>query len=86
MHSITNIFKRDVPQNNLRDIRESEGLSQLDLAALADVSIDTISDAENHTRQLKRKTQFKIVNGLNANPNKIDRSRRYELKDVFPNG
>jgi transcriptional regulator with XRE-family HTH domain len=76
---------RPAPENNLRDVRESEGLSQSELARLARVSVTTISEAENRTRAIGKRSRKKIINGLNANPNKVDRNTRYQHSDVFPN-
>jgi transcriptional regulator with XRE-family HTH domain len=74
----------DATENNLRAIRESEGLSQGDLSALSNVSIDTISDAENGRRPLSQRLRQKIANGLNANPNKVSADHRYTVDEVFP--
>lgn len=80
---------QSVPENRLREIREYEGLSQAELAALADVSIDTISDAENRRRRVSKRIQNKLVHGLNGNPRKHQcpgSDQLYQRKDVFPNG
>jgi transcriptional regulator with XRE-family HTH domain len=70
------------PANELRRIRKVEGLKITELAALAGVSTKTIQVLEYRTRGVSSETKHKIVNGLNARPN---RQREYGFKHVFPN-
>lgn len=74
------------PKNRLREFREHEGLTQPELARLADVSVGTVSDAENGRGPLKKVTQNKLVNGLSVNSKKRDKTHTYSWEEVFPNG
>lgn len=85
LKSVNKQVKKLATENNLRQFRESEGLSQTELARLARVSVDTIGDAENKTRAIGSRSRKKIVNGFNANPNKVDKNHHYKHVDIFPN-
>ncbi|MDQ5823380.1 MAG: helix-turn-helix transcriptional regulator [Chloroflexota bacterium] len=75
----------DIPKNRLRELRETEGLSQSELAQQAGVSADTIGDAENSRRRISNRVKNKIVRGLNVTA-KSNSGTSYTLRDVFPNG
>ncbi len=69
--------------NLLHSVRAGEGLSRAELARLARVSEKTLGYIENGTRKPREHTLYRIVNGLNQNPN---RTRRFAFEDVFPTG
>lgn len=67
--------------NRLRKVRLAEGLSKAELARLAGISAQTITNIENSNHSARPETKHKIVNGLNRNPDKI---KTYAVEDVFP--
>jgi len=68
--------------NNLRTVREKEGLTLVELGNLSAVSLKTIYILESGLRDTKQVTKYRILNGLNKNPN---RTCNYRFEDVFPN-
>jgi len=70
-----------VPRNNLKRIREQEGLPISALSRLADVSEKTIRYLEKHDKDSRQLTKQKIVNGLNKN---YSRTKEYTFEEVFP--
>jgi transcriptional regulator with XRE-family HTH domain len=71
-----------VPENNLRRIREKEGLRVTELAALAKVSTKTIDRIEERKKPVSHITKSKVVKALNKNEDKL---QLYKYVDVFPN-
>jgi DNA-binding XRE family transcriptional regulator len=71
---------RTMARNNLKIIREMEGLTKVTLAILANLSTKTISRIEEG-RHCPPVTQGKIVKALNRVPDKL---RDYSLEDIFP--
>jgi len=69
-----------VPENNLKEIREQEGLAISALSRFAGVSEKTIRYLENLKKDSRKLTKQKIVNGLNKNPN---RTKEYTYMEVF---
>ena len=63
--------------SELRTIRQSEGLTQPQLAVAAGVSVRTLERAEN-TTDIKTVTANKILIGLNA----LARENKYSLADL----
>ncbi len=70
-------------RNNLRILRQQEGLSISELSRLSTVSEKTIRLLERHYTNSRPETKYKIVNGLNKN---IDKLKEYTIDEVFPNG
>jgi transcriptional regulator with XRE-family HTH domain len=69
------------PPNNLRQIRESEGLKITDLAELANVSTRTITRIEYRNPNVTATMKNRVLIGLNVHPK---RKREYTLQDMFP--
>jgi len=65
-------------KNGLRAIRVMEGLTKVDLARLANISVSTITNIEDKNHVATEVTMQRIVNGLNAHSNKS-----YDVKQVF---
>ena len=70
-----------VLKNNLRQIREKEGLRVTELAVLAKVSTKSIDRIEDSKKKVSPITKSKVVKGLNINPDKL---QIYRYIDVFP--
>lgn len=66
-------------KNNLKKIREHEGISISELSRLAEVSPPTIRKIETGG-EATIVTKNKIVNGLNRSPKK---TKSYTYKEVF---
>jgi DNA-binding transcriptional regulator YiaG len=66
----------------LRNIREAEGLSRAELSRLAQVSEATIQRAEKGMN-VSRLTMNRLLNAFNSRPG---RQRAYRLADLFPDG
>jgi transcriptional regulator with XRE-family HTH domain len=56
----------------LRELRESNALSQRDLARLARVSVNTILDLEKSRRRPRPSTRRKLAKALKVLPRDID--------------
>jgi len=70
-------------QNNLQEIRITEGLAITALAALGDVNERTIRRIEGgSSKSATPVTKHKILNGLNRH---LNRKKDYTFKDLFPN-
>ncbi len=68
--------------NNLRDVRESEGISLTKLAEESAISDKTIRKIETRKLSKARKTtKARILKGLNKLTEK-----RYAYEDIFPKG
>jgi transcriptional regulator with XRE-family HTH domain len=67
--------------NRLAEIRNTEGLSQSELAKLANLNSRTISRVESGRRNVAPTTKGKIIKGLNKYQDKL---REYTLDYVFP--
>lgn len=74
--------KEEINPNNLREIREREGLKKAQLARLADVSTRIITEIEEFRIASTPETKNKIVNGLNRNPEK---TKEWRYEEVFSN-
>lgn len=70
-------------RQGLRKVRVYEGLTQTELNSLSDVSVSTISAAENGGLPSER-IQFDLLHAINTNPKKRDSSHSYVLADLFP--
>lgn len=68
-------------RNRVKDVRETEGLSQSQLANFSGVSEKTISRLESAKRSFTEVTKHKVVNGFNRNK---DRLKLYSYTEVFP--
>jgi transcriptional regulator with XRE-family HTH domain len=66
-------------KNNLRNVLDNEGISQIDLARACNVSNGTINKVYNQRRTPSPKTMSKILKGLNRLA-----ENEYVLKDIFP--
>lgn len=55
---------KTLEKNRLREFRLSKGLTQVELAATAEVSLSTISWLENDTRNVSRRKKIKIASAL----------------------
>jgi len=66
--------------NKLREIREGEGLTLIELDRLSGVSEKTIRYIENGEKPGKKVTKQKIINGLNSNPRN---KKNIKYEDVF---
>jgi len=73
--------KKKHPSNNLKSIREQEGLSITALSKLADVSTKVISETERSMREPRPEIKYKIINALNEK----NGFEKYSFKDIFPN-
>lgn len=69
--------------SNLKDIRESGGLSLAQLSRYSNVSTTTIHHIENRKKSSTKVTKSKILKGLNKHP---DNKKEYTYEEVFPNG
>lgn len=69
--------------NNLKRIREKEGLTIAELVELSKVSRTTIKNLEMERINSKPETKQKIVNALNNNPDKAQK-QDHKLEDIFP--
>lgn len=67
--------------NNLKQIRQSEGISKAELARLAKISERTISRIESDMMTGTIETKYRIVKGINSLP---DRLKEYTFDDIFP--
>ncbi|MFX1487470.1 MAG: helix-turn-helix transcriptional regulator [Promethearchaeota archaeon] len=66
--------------NKLREVREREGLTLIELDRLSGVSEKTIRYIENGKKPGKRVTKQKIINGLNSNPRN---KKKIKYEDIF---
>jgi transcriptional regulator with XRE-family HTH domain len=57
---------------NLRDLRESRGLSQRDLARLAEVDVTTVNAIETGKRKPFPTTRRKLARALRVRPEAIE--------------
>ena len=58
-------------KNNIKSIREKQGLPQIELSAKADVSLTTLSRLENGWIKLTDDVAAKLATALGVSPNKI---------------
>lgn len=62
-------------KSHLREIRLSKGLTQVELAAAAEVGLSTISWLENGTRKVSRRKKIKVAAALGT-----------DVEQIFPSG
>lgn len=77
-HGLPVMPEKRAPESNLRDLRESLGLTQVDVARLSGVSAATVRGIESRSRSVSRVTKFRILNGLKK------KQPAFSLRDIFP--
>jgi transcriptional regulator with XRE-family HTH domain len=70
--------EKHAPVSNLRPLRESMGLTQIDVVRLCGVSPATVRGIESRSRSVSRVTKFRILNGLKK------KLPTLTLRDLFP--
>ncbi len=70
---------------NLRNTRNATKMSQEELAELADISVDTISNIERRKFLPSLLTLVKLCNALNVTPNDILRDTLYNKDNTRKN-
>jgi len=73
---------RALDENKLDEFMKEEGLSNSELARLADLSERTISNVRNNKGPFSDITKNRIIKGLNQNPSKL---HDYTLEYIFLN-
>lgn len=68
-------------ENNLKKIRQEEGITPTQLARVSKISDKTIRNIENRRIEGKIETKSSIIKGLNSIV-----TNSYQYKDIFPHG
>jgi transcriptional regulator with XRE-family HTH domain len=74
------ITRRSLAENNLKEILDSEGKSQVELANAAGISDGTLNKIFNG----KITPSIKILNKILTGLNKISEKKQYKFSEVFP--
>lgn len=73
------------PANNLKKVRQEEGITKTELAMAAQLSVTTISKIEGRRKGVRTETRARTVQGINNILEERRISRRYSSRDIYPN-